>query len=664
MPAIWNVGNVNAASNKKVSSKLTFEVGESFKGRIISKGEGNEVVIKLSDGWQFTAEIEGEVNPNDEGLVRFEVEDFEGGKIKLKIMPAGQTQQSSEGSIIGDFMEKAGMTKENLDILKAMVKYNLPLTKENITFVKSITAFNEKINSNPEEIDNFINKFIAGKGIEDGSTKGQQIKDVLNDFLKSFKTVTKEDILFFIENDIDINKENIDSYNKLFKSEGTIKEYFDNVLKSLKELDVDLTDSKTVVKSNEAFPIEKTIQASGEKSSLGNNELASKTYNSNSTDKGKVSMLSLLKSMVGSDVEVTKETIKEVLIDNKSKFTTSEFNDKFLKLNSLSEKELIEVVKTSLGNKDNITNSDIKALISNILGKAIDIPEAGLQKVKDIIAFQMDTEVVPVKEGAVETQKNVLKEGVNDIEVPQKGVPERETVTTTEKGVPERETVTTTAKGVNLEEDGKPATSEVNIKVAEREMKNSIAKEVLNLSSKDIIREDIKVKIENMKDVIKNIIAHTELKGEGMDKVMQFIKGNISDFKLLNSVNNEYYYLDVPLNSNGKEYPCKLIIKDSRKDNKRIDTTNVKLILAVKTLNLGTVDGYLKVNGANLNVNIKCDEEFVKVINKTKEKLLEGLKTLGFFTSITVTPKIAEISLTTCRGFFEERHDRAIDIKV
>ena len=167
-----------------------------------------------------------------------------------------------------------------------------------------------------------------------------------------------------------------------------------------------------------------------------------------------------------------------------------------------------------------------------------------------------------------------------------------------------------------------------------------------------------------MKDVIKNIIAHAELKGEGMEKVMQFIKGNISDFKLLNSVNNEYYYLDVPINSNGKEYPCKLIIKDSRKDNKRIDTTNVKLIVAVKTINLGTVDGYLKVNGTNLNVNIKCDEEFVKVINKTKEKLLEGLKTLGFFTSITVTPKVAEISLTTCRGFFEESHDRAIDIKV
>ncbi|PRR83030.1 hypothetical protein [Clostridium vincentii] len=910
MPAIWNIGNVSEASNKKVSSKLTFEVGESFKGRIVSKGEGNEVVVKLSDGWQFTAEIEGKVSPNEEGLIKFEVEDFEDGKIKLKIMPNQQTNQGSEGNIIGDFMKKTGMTKESLDILKAMVKYNIPLTKENITFIKSITAFNEKINSNPAEIDNFINKFISGKGIEEGSTKGQQIKDILNDFFKSFKTVSKDDILFFIENDIDINKENIDSYNKLFKSEGTIKEYFDNISKALKDLNIDLTDAKTqdsnstekgkvnllsilksvagesgdivkesvkevlvenknkfttnefkdkflklsalsekelidlvksnlgnksnitnkdiktlisnilgkeidipeaglqkikaaitsqmaaevipvkegevakesikevlvenkskfttsefndkflklsalsekelinrvktnlgkesnitnkdiktlisniigknidipdagiqkikaaitsqiaaeavpvkegevdprrnviksiianaelnfvendidiskenigsfdkilksgetvkeyinnlskslkdlnldikdletILKNNEEESIPKAILSSEEKASLDSKDLASKIYNSNSTDKGKVSMLSLLKSMVGEDVEVTKETIKEVLVQNKNEFTTSEFNDKFLKLNSLSEKELMDVVRSSFGNKENITNNDIKTLISNILGKEIDIPEAQLQKIKDIITFQMKGEIVPENDAAIPT-----------------------------------------AKGSILEENAKSIISELNIKGADNEIKNSITKEILNLSSNEIIREDIKVKIENMKDIIKDIIAHAQLKGDGMEKVMQFIKGNISDFKLLNSVNNEYYYLDVPIKNNGEEYPCKLIIKDSRKDNKKIDKTNVKMIVAVRTINLGTVDGYLKVNGTNLNVNIKCDDEFVKVIDKTKEKLLEGLKNLGFFTSITVTPKISEISLTTCRGFFEESHDRAIDTKV
>ena len=68
MPAIFNIGNINQVNDKKVSSKLTFEAGESFKGRIISKGEGNEVVVKLTDGWQFTAEVEGDISATNKVL--------------------------------------------------------------------------------------------------------------------------------------------------------------------------------------------------------------------------------------------------------------------------------------------------------------------------------------------------------------------------------------------------------------------------------------------------------------------------------------------------------------------------------------------------------------------------------------------------------------------
>ena len=49
MPAIWNVNNSYNVNNKKYSSKLTFEVGEKFSGKIISKGEGNEATVKLAD---------------------------------------------------------------------------------------------------------------------------------------------------------------------------------------------------------------------------------------------------------------------------------------------------------------------------------------------------------------------------------------------------------------------------------------------------------------------------------------------------------------------------------------------------------------------------------------------------------------------------------------
>ena len=60
---------------------------------------------------------------------------------------------------------------------------------------------------------------------------------------------------------------------------------------------------------------------------------------------------------------------------------------------------------------------------------------------------------------------------------------------------------------------------------------------------------------------------------------------------MFNTISNEYYYLDVPINREMTEYPCKLIIKDNRKDGKKIDRTDVKIVVTVKTVNLGVVDG-------------------------------------------------------------------------
>ena len=58
MPAIWNVNNGYGINNKKVSSKLTFEVGEKFAGRISSSSDDNEVTVKLTDGWEFSAKLQ------------------------------------------------------------------------------------------------------------------------------------------------------------------------------------------------------------------------------------------------------------------------------------------------------------------------------------------------------------------------------------------------------------------------------------------------------------------------------------------------------------------------------------------------------------------------------------------------------------------------------
>eukprot|EP00831_Metopus_contortus_P056339 TRINITY_DN48136_c0_g1_i1.p3 TRINITY_DN48136_c0_g1~~TRINITY_DN48136_c0_g1_i1.p3 ORF type:complete len:125 (-),score=25.33 TRINITY_DN48136_c0_g1_i1:135-479(-) len=95
-------------------------------------------------------------------------------------------------------------------------------------------------------------------------------------------------------------------------------------------------------------------------------------------------------------------------------------------------------------------------------------------------------------------------------------------------------------------------------------------------------------RINNVVDIVKNIINHSELNEDVYNKFSNLIKENINDIKIYNTISNEYYYLNVPIQTNSQEYPCKLIIKDNRKNGKKIDSTNAKMVVSIKTCLLYT----------------------------------------------------------------------------
>ena len=132
MPGIWNVNNGYNINSKKISSKLTFEVGEKFTGRVVAKGENKDVTIKLSDGWQFIAEVDGSVNFEELKLVKFQVDGFDNGKLKLKVINEGTKQDSDVDENFKEIIDKEGLSKEDVSILKKMVNRSIPLTRENI----------------------------------------------------------------------------------------------------------------------------------------------------------------------------------------------------------------------------------------------------------------------------------------------------------------------------------------------------------------------------------------------------------------------------------------------------------------------------------------------------------------------------------------------------
>ncbi|MBS5951608.1 MAG: hypothetical protein KIC47_15065, partial [Clostridium sp.] len=109
------------------------------------------------------------------------------------------------------------------------------------------------------------------------------------------------------------------------------------------------------------------------------------------------------------------------------------------------------------------------------------------------------------------------------------------------------------------------------------------------------------------------------------------------------------------------EYPCKLIVKDKRKDSKKIDSTNIKMVITIDTKNLGIVDGYMKVLEKKIDIDLKCEDKFVNIIDITKNKLISNIEAMGFLVDVRVSKKEEEVSLTTCRDFFNPDSGISID---
>ena len=622
MPAIWNVNNSYNVNNKKYSSKLTFEVGEKFSGKIISKGEGNEATVKLADGWQFSATIDGNIESEENVPLQLQVEGYEDGKLKLKIVKKEVESNNLANDSLSEVIDKEGLGKDDVDILKKMVKHNIPLTRENITFVKSLLQFNTKINMDNNEIDNFILKYIDSKGISGESEQGKQIINTLKEFFVNFKNLKPEEILFFLENNIELTSENIESFKKLFSSNGnTVKEFFDNIKNDfagieveMKELEDNISNSKIGEKH-----LDKSLKALGgeiNKDKLGYNSLVSKLYDSNDMSKGKVSMLAVLKSMTGGDDNLLREPIKDILIGKKEQFTTNEYNTALGKINNLSDEEFINIVKDVLvknGDLKEISKDTVNIVLRSLFGKDIEVGEAELRKIQDVIEYKFQ-------------ELELNNEGVNEDKLIGNNIVNK-TITTLEQ-----EAITGGNKKI--------------------------------LSANELIKNDINKKIDGIKDIIKELLVASKGEGEGAEKVIQLLKNNISEFKLFNTISNEYYYLDVPINREMTEYPCKLIIKDNRKDGKKIDRTDVKIVVTVKTVNLGVVDGFLSVKDKGLDVELKCDKNYTKVLELSKSKLSNDLQKLGFNINIKVSMREEDITLASCREFFNDKAMNGIDIKV
>lgn len=72
----------------------------------------------------------------------------------------------------------------------------------------------------------------------------------------------------------------------------------------------------------------------------------------------------------------------------------------------------------------------------------------------------------------------------------------------------------------------------------------------------------------------------------------------------------------------------------------------------------------MKVLDKKINLDLKCEDRYVKIIDMAKNKLASNIESMGFLVDIKVSKKEEEVSLATCRTFFNSDSGIAIDRRV
>ena len=614
-------------TTEKVSFRggYEFNQGDTLKGRVIKEdSQSNKVTIKLTNGMEIEAELQGEVDLKG-GLLNFEVAELKDNMLFLKLT-ANNTEiineEIAKESIdeIMNFILKEGLKKEDYNMLKAMVKYNIPLTRENITTVKSIMEFSDKMNNNPVEIKNFINSYLNSRDIAANSKEGVYVSQKLYEFFEAFSKTNLQEVLLFLESGIEFTKENLESFNKLFNNENAMEKVInevneklgnaiaieDNTLnREILEKTLNQEYSKDVIeyKNNSNNDINDMKEVNDIKEIKNINDI--KDIKDNSINN--ISILS--KSSTGKTIQATliKESSKDNIINDgaKSDFFMEDDVKEIIKVLKNENKSMVNENKSEL----NINKEVLRESILKHTGKEVRLNDAEAKLL----------EVIINKDEIKDKEINFIKNLFNSVESRQKG--------------------------------------------EEKELKsNDIRENIFNIS-KDLSK-NITEKSEGVKEVIRNIISNLKESDENSSQILNIMKNSINDLKLFNKINDQYYCLDVPINFKENEYPCKLIIKDDRKEGKSIDSSNFKVAISVKTVKLGTVDALLNVKNRNIDLQLKCDKSVMNLFVISKEKLKEIVESSGFSTKIEIVERTEELQLSSCREFFNDNNIAAVDITV
>ena len=700
---------------RKVSDAFDFKRGHKFEAEIKSVSKDNtSVTLKLKDGTEITAKLDASIKEAIAGFVKFEVSGFDKGQLRLKLVKENLVGQGSKS--LNDSLElilnKFGLEPEKKQMLEKMLKFNIPVTKENVELLNTLTDFRDKSINNPKHIANFIETYIASKGQEVNVEQKPVIEQKLNEFFKTFRNMNDNDIMTFLESDIDINTENIKSFDNVTKNSSGVFKSIENANGELKTL----IDENATIKENLNLKSENKSKDINTRNIVLDEKNNSKATNISENIGDRIQRIKAnITTLTNLDVDILKglevkemiknlannlnEVSKEIPVSEKLTEALGKVINNFEILDKSSMESLKnifefakkEIAKVEQGFKLVISSEKVlnegenlkdifidDEIISNPNNTIKNIGEKIQSAKNDLNSLVgLDSRVLKNSDA-----KEVIKNLANNLNEISKEIPVSEKLTKVlDKVINNFENLDKSSMESlkNVFEFAKKEIVKVEqdfgVMIKENTVENSNKANNSLMGSKEldsVLRDFKEVKLglnekqEYMKDSIRNLVDKLGANETTSQVVMAVLKDKISDFKMFNDLSNDYYYLDVPLSVREEEYPCKLVIKDERKDGKKLDGKNIKLAVSVETVRIGSVDAFLSVSDKNIKIDIKIMKQNVNLLEKNKEKLSKTLEQLGFMPYIFVSEKkeIVESNISDFREFFSDRNTIALDKKV
>ncbi|WP_346928462.1 hypothetical protein [Clostridium sp.] len=545
MSNVWKINMVQNYTTKDDFNKLTFKKGDSFSARILRlEGSATDVIIKLLDGRVFPARVDGEILQEnlDDYMFKFQLDGFEGGKFLLRILESNVIDNlgnNVDTAIKDPLMEELlknldfPVGKEDVPILKSMLKNNIPITEENLLEIKGLKEFIDQSNNSPKELNKFIDKYIEAKGIQNNSPEAEQIKSTLGKVLNEIKNLKIDDIFVMKALDIKLNEDSIKAFSKVVSNQYSVLPEIEETTNVIKE------------------------QITG---------------NINKDSQGEVSV---------------------------NKNSTFQEGDKVV-YSEKDKSQTMASIKESIENKEAILSSE---KLINKEGKSS----------SDII----NERTIGIISDEDDLQGKVVSQGKKEVDSSNKLFKQLKSDTMIDRSI-----------------------------------------------TSTMVKEELREKISLIKNNLMEIIKLSQKDPSTFSNVVQNLDTKFQEFKMFNTINNNYYFLNVPMDMKDKEYDCKLIIKDERSKGKKLDTENIKIAASVATVNMEKVDAYLTVNKNSATIEIESEATYVKLLEKFKGKLINDLMDSKYMFNIFIREKKHDFSFSNCRSFFEDDDFTTINTRV